>query len=292
MVAYADLATLRNSPLVQHLTSMAQPTSVDKDYSDFMASTGFDYRRDLDRVVFASRPAPSAQTLVFAEGRFDRARIEQYALRSGKLQTENGHAVYVVPSGNAGKNASLAFLADNRIVLSDGGDLSAVFAPHSDSQLDPMLRERVSRVAGSPLFAVAKAPASLTAGVPGSGPAPAPAAPMSAPFASLQWVSFAARPDGATMLLSVEGECGDPEAAKKLASSLEFVRGMVHGGLADPKSRGQMKPETAAAADRLLQAVLVTTEAERVRMLLTVTQDMLSAPAPPAGAVLSPPTGH
>jgi hypothetical protein len=67
---------------------------------------------------------------------------------------------------------------------------------------------------------------------------------------------------------------------------------MVHGGLADPKSRGQMKPETAAAADRLLQAVLVTTEAERVRMLLTVTQDMLSAPASPAGAALSPPTGH
>jgi hypothetical protein len=292
VVAYADLAALRNSPLMQHLASMAQPTSVDKDYADFMASTGFDYQRDLDRVVFASRPAPSAQTLVFAEGRFDHARIEQYALRSGKLQNQNGRPVYIIPSSTAGKSVSIAFLAENRMALSDGGDLSVVLAPRSDSQLDPMLRERISRVAGSPLFAVAKAPASPSANASGSGPAPAPAAPMSAPFAALRWVDFAARPDGAAMLLSVEGECSDPEAAQKMANSLEFVRGMVHGGLADPKSRGQMKAETAAAADRLLQAVRVTTDAERVRMLLTVTQDMLNAPASPAGAALRPPTGH
>jgi hypothetical protein len=285
VIAYADLATLRNSPLVQHLASMAQPTSVDKDYADFMRSTGFDYQRDLDRMIFASRPAPSTQTLVFAEGRFDHARIEQYALRSGNLENQNGHPVYVMPSGAAGKHVSIAFLADNRIDLSDGGDLSIVFAPHSESQLDPMLRERVSRVAGSPLFAVAKTPPSPAANSSGPGQAPAPAVPMSAPFASLRWVNFAARPDGSAVLLSVEGECSDPEAAQKIATSLEFVRGMVHGGLADPKSRGQMKPETAAAADRLLQAVRVTTEAERVRMLLTITPDMLSAPASPTGAV-------
>jgi hypothetical protein len=290
VIAYADLVTLRNSPLVQHLASMAQPASVDKDYADFMRSTGFDYQRDLDQVVFASRPAPSAQTLAFAEGRFDHARIEQYALRSGKLENQNGHPVYVVPSGAAGKNVSIAFLADNRIILSDGGDLSIVFAPHSESQLDPMLRERISRVAGSPLFAVAKTPPPPASNT--SGQVPAPAAPMSAPFASLRWVNFAARPDGSAVLLSAEGECSDPEAARKIASSLEFVRGMVHGGLADPKSRGQMKPETAAAADRLLQAVRVTTEAERVRMLLTVTPDMLNAAAPSAAAATSPPTGH
>jgi hypothetical protein len=293
VVAYADLATLRNSPLVQHLASMAQPATVDKDYADFMRATGFDYQRDLDRVFFASRPAPSAQTLVFAEGRFDRARIEQYALRSGKLENQNGHPVYIIPSGAAGKNVSIAFLADNRIALSDGGDLSIVLAPHSESQLDPMLRERISRVAGSPLFAVAKTPPPpATNNSPGPGPTAAPAVPMSAPFASLRWVNFAARPDGGTVLLSAEGECSDAEAAKKIASSLEFVRGMVHGGLADPKSRGQMKPDTAAAADRLLQAVRVTTDAERVRMLLTVTPDMINAPTSPAGAATSPPAGH
>src|SRR5271155_2534435 len=53
-LAYADVSALRDSPLVQRLTAMAPPAKVDGDYASFVAATGFDYQRDLDRVVIAS----------------------------------------------------------------------------------------------------------------------------------------------------------------------------------------------------------------------------------------------
>ena len=111
LVAYADLAALRASPLVQVLAAMAQPSNVDHDYAEFVRATGFDYQKDLDRFVIATRTGTAAQTLVFAEGRFDHARIEGYALRSGTLVNQNGRTIYVVPSGTAGKKVSLTFLA-------------------------------------------------------------------------------------------------------------------------------------------------------------------------------------
>jgi hypothetical protein len=276
LVAYADLAALRASPLVQVLAAMARPSNVDHDYAEFVRATGFDYQKDLDRFVIAARTGTAAQTLVFAEGRFDRARIEGYALRSGTLVNQNGRTVYVVPSGTTGKKVSLTFLAANRIVLSDGGDLPS-FTAGTASSLDPNLRERITRVAGSPLFAVAKAGA-----IAEDHAAGAPSVMSGTPFASLRWVSLAARPEGAHALLSIEGECGSPADAQKVAGSLEVVRGMLHGGLADPKSRGQMSAETAAAADRMLQGVQVSTDAERVRLLLTLTPELLARPAAPA----------
>ena len=125
MVAYADVTALRNSVLVQYLAAMAQPTVTDPDYAEFVRSTNFDYQRDLDRVLLTVRSGPVAETLVFADGRFDRERIEQYALRSGKSHEQDGHRVYVVPSAKSGKNISITFLNAGRIALSDGGDIAS-----------------------------------------------------------------------------------------------------------------------------------------------------------------------
>jgi hypothetical protein len=276
LVTYADLAALRASPLVQVLAALAQPSNVDRDYAEFVRATGFDYQKDLDRFLVATRTGTAAQTVVFAEGRFDRARIEGYAMRSGTLVNQNGHTVYVMP-GTAGKKVSLTFLAANRIVLSDGGDLPSALPPGTAASLDPGLRERISRVAGAPVFAVANAGAIAQDNAGG-----APSVMAGTPFASLRWVSLAARPEGAHAVLSIEGECDSPADAQKVAGSLEVVRGMLHGGLTDPKSRGQMSAETALAADRMLQGVQVSTDAERVRLLLTLTPELLAPPAAPA----------
>ena len=286
LLAYADVGTLRDLPLVRYLLSMAGPATVDKDYADFISATGFDYQRDLDRIVIASRAAPSGQMLVFAEGRFDRTRITQYALRSGKIHNGNGRSIYIIP-GTAGKNISITFLGANRIALSDGGDLTDALATKSSSELDPALRERVARVEGSPLFIVAKTPAPASANP--SSAAAEQGNSVWAIFGSLRWVDLAARPDASALLLSAEGECGTPGEAQKIASSRELVRGMLHGGLSDPKSRGQMPAETAAEASRLLQAIRVSTEGERVRLLLTVTPEMLGTlKSPDPGALQAP----
>src|ERR1700734_883830 len=111
-VAYADVAALRQNPLLQRAAAMAQPATEDRDYVEFVQATGFDYQRGLDRVLLATGPGAAAGgTIAIAEGRFDQKKIEDYALRSGKIENENGRPVYVVPSATPGKNVSFAFLS-------------------------------------------------------------------------------------------------------------------------------------------------------------------------------------
>ncbi len=199
LVAYADLAAIRNSPVTAQLGALAQPVRVDKDYTDFVSATGFDYSKDLDRVLITARSgAPSGDTLIFAEGRFDREKIEKYALRTGKQQTENGHTFYVVPLATAGKSLQFAFLSSGRMALANDGDLSAAFSPAARGSIDSGMRDRLARVSGAPLFAELKAsnyvPQPGAAGAPGAPKGSPLAAGMTAPFAALQWISLAARP--------------------------------------------------------------------------------------------------
>ena len=278
-ILYADVATLRQDPLVERAAALAQPKTQDRDYLEFVRATGFDYQRDLDRVVFATRPGPAAGgTIAVAEGRFDQKKIADYALRSGKIENQNGRDVYVVPSVTPGKGISFAFLSANRIAISDGGNFFATPGGFSPAPLDPAMHDRLSRVAGAPLFFAAKTPARSATG---AGAAPA----VPSLLESLRWLDFAARPDGGTLVLSAEGECGSPEAAQKVATTLELLRNMLQGAVADPKAASRMPAASTSAIERLLKAASVSTTAERVRLLVTMTPDMLNvaAPAVPAG---------
>jgi hypothetical protein len=268
-IAYLDLANLRNEPLIDRLAAMAAPVAVDHDYAEFVSATGFDYRRDLDRAVIAGS---AGQMLAVAEGRFDQEKIKQYVLRSGRVEREGDRAVYVMKSTTPGKSISLSFLGKNRIAIAQGGDLSER-AMTSHAPLDPDMRERLSRVAGSPLFAGFKVTSSLTASAAGTPAAGIPA------LQSLRGVNFALKPDGEQMLISAEGECENPAEAQKLESSLN---------LADPKMRGPMTAENAALAARLIQAAGITRDDQRVRLLLTVTPEMIRSLAPPTSTPPAP----
>lgn len=278
-IAYADIAALRQDPLVQRAAALAQPATADRDYVEFVRTTGFDYQRDLDRVVIATRAgAAAAGTLAVAEGRFDQNKIEEYALRTGKVANEKGRAVYVMPSATPAKSISFAFLSANRIAVSDGENLFATPGGLSSTPLDPAMHERLSRVAGAPLFFAAKTPARSATGTPA-----APGAPSL--LESVRWMDFAARPDGGDVILSAEGECSSLEEAQKVASTLEFLRGLLRSALADPKANLQMSPSSISASAQLLKAASITATADRVRLLVTVTPDMFSAatPAVPSG---------
>jgi hypothetical protein len=277
-IAYLDLANLRNEPLIDRLAAMAAPVAVDHDYAEFVGATGFDYRRDLDRAVISES---SGQMLAVAEGRFDQEKIKQYVLRSGSEEREGDRAVYVMKSTTPGKSISLSFLSKNRIAIAQGGDLSER-AMTSHAPLDPDMRERLSRVAGSPLFAGFRVTSSLTASAAGTPAASIPA------LQSLRGVNFALKPDGEQMLISAEGECENPAQAQKLESSLDFLRTILPAGLADPKMRGPMTAENAALAARLIQAAGITRDDQRVRLLLTVTPEMIRSLAPPASTSPSP----
>ena len=98
---YIDLAAVRASTFYQHSPDRGPITVPDQDYADFVRSTGFDFEKDLDRVVIASWPSSLGQdqrkTVVVADGRFDLAKIRDYAMRKGKLDHQEGHDVFLVP---------------------------------------------------------------------------------------------------------------------------------------------------------------------------------------------------
>lgn len=287
-ILYADISALRSSPFLDELTARTLPPTTDRDYAEFMRATGFDYARDLDRVVLAGRPGSSANlNVVVAEGRFDRDKISSYALRSGKMERQNGAEVYVLPAGTSGKVVAFAFLDAKRIALADGPSLAPVLVPKTPSAADPAMRDRISRVAGAALFAVGKI-----------GPIPenfSPGGLRSDQFTnlarSLRWVSLGARPEGERLKVAIEGECDTSENARQLAGTLDGLRLLGQAALADPKTRQQIQPESLPLLENLLGAVEVSrpgaSDEKRVRLTLELTPEMLRAagrkkPAPRA----------
>jgi hypothetical protein len=292
MVSYIDMAALRDEPLVQRLVSMAAQNNPGPEYEEFVKETGFDYQKDLDRVVLISIPAanrkglpdpakpPANTTLAIADGRFDQKKIETYAQHNGKKEERNGHTIYSAKTpgnpaaGIPSRVTEFTFLTPSRVVIASGADISILLAPRAASG-DPVLQEQISRVSGSPLFVVAKPKAIAAQGPVAAGIA----APM---LNSLRWVNIAARPEGEHVFLSVEGLCDGPDQARQLASTLELVRGFAKGMLSDPKARGNMPPETADAISKTLQTAQISTDAARVRLLMSVDATQLAPAAPVA----------
>ena len=101
-LVYLDLAAMRASSFYQHRPDKGPIAVPNQDYADFVRSTGFDFEKDLDRVVVASWPAPSGKepkkNVVIAEGRFDRAKIRDYAAQKGKLDHQQGREVFLFPA--------------------------------------------------------------------------------------------------------------------------------------------------------------------------------------------------
>jgi hypothetical protein len=280
VMVYADMAALRGEPLVQRLAAMAPAATPGTDYAAFIAATGFEYQRDLDRVVLASSSTPTPQTppshvVAIADGRFDQKKIEAYALRYGKMQQQNGHNIFTAPGATPGKITAFTFLSAGRIAIADSADIPAVLADHPAIPPDPAWQEQVSRVAGSPLFLVAKAQAIV--------PAAGRATGISTPLNGLRWVNLAARPDGDKVLLSAEGTCDTPEQSKQIASTLELLRGIMGGMLNDPKNRGNMPPETAQAISQMFHTAQISSDAARVRLLVSMDAAVFTAPPAPAG---------
>ncbi|MBI3666730.1 MAG: hypothetical protein HY236_11000 [Acidobacteria bacterium] len=78
LLAYLDLGRLRHaSVLAPLLRARVEP---DPDYAAFVRKTGFDYQRDLDAAAICYL---SDRVYILARGRFDPARLRQYALDQG-----------------------------------------------------------------------------------------------------------------------------------------------------------------------------------------------------------------
>lgn len=292
-IAYIDAAALRglqHSPLAAVLGLTSPGPQVDREYAEFVGQTGFDYTRDLDRVAIAFWPqsfpaAPGSlddnRILSIADGRFDEKKIETYALNSGKMIRHGTHAIYDVP-GNP--PVAFEFTSPARISLASGKDGTDLLSQPGSSARDPATRDRIARVAGAPIFAVAR-----TDNLPPSFYANFRNSPqLERLVRNVRGLSLAGKPDGDEIKVALDAECDSLKSALELSTLLDGFRIFGAMALADPKTRRQMTPEQWSFLKALLDHVKVTHQEKWVRLTLDLTPQMLGAA--PSSASGPPPS--
>jgi hypothetical protein len=148
-LAFVDVAALRSAPLVQEVLSRKDVKYPGK-LEDFIAATGIDPRRDLDRVTMAKL---TRDAFLVAQGRLDKFKIEQYLKDQGKRsEAYLGQTVY------RDGDRAVAVL-DNNIVVT--GQVDAVKKALDQRQLPgspPLRSDLVSAIqsieAGNQVWAV------------------------------------------------------------------------------------------------------------------------------------------
>src|SRR5258708_15116279 len=222
-VLFADLAELRRAPFAAELYNWIPKGQADAEYSQFLRETGFDYERDLDRAAIAVIKGENESKLfAVAEGRFDRAKIEAYVSQSGTRENRGGREIFSVPLSGSARRISFVFLSKERVALADAENLAGLLAPSPNSADLREWRERFTRLAGSPVFAVirqdAGAGSALAAQTPGGFQSPQ----LSALLDQLQWITLAGRPQDKALRIVAEGEGHSEQTARQRA-------GMVNG---------------------------------------------------------------
>jgi len=279
-VAYIDVAALRklqNSPLAAFLGIANSNPAEDRDYREFVRSTGFDYTRDLYRVAVAFWPAaflarsssPAAkEIIVAAEGRFDEQKIDAYALHNGKMETRGAQSIYEIPGPPP---TSFEFLSPTRIRLASGNGAATLLGGSDPDARDRVVEDSVIRVAGAPVFAVAR-----TDNLPPSVYENFRSYPELGQMArNIQRVTLAGQPAGDLFFLVLEGECDSTQNATEISTLLESLRMLGSMSLLDPKTRAQMTPQEASLFASVLKEVKITHEDRFVRLMLDVTPEML-----------------
>jgi hypothetical protein len=281
-VGYIDVAALRrlqNSPLAGILGLTSPGPEADREYTEFVRQTGFDYTRDLDKAAIAFWPHSFAveagngigenRVLALADGRFDQQKIKGYALRTGKILPSTNPAVYEVP-GNP--TIFFQFLSSTRIAIASGNNARRLLAESLDpAPRDPTMKARLDRVAGAPIFAVAR-----TDNLPPSFYENFAKAPQLEKLArSVRGLSLAGKPVGSDIAAALDAECDSVKSAFEISTLLDGFRMVGSMALSDPKSLQQMTKEQAAFVQALIRELKITRQDRWVRLRLDITPEML-----------------
>lgn len=271
-VVFADVAALRAAPIGKELAGLAPTSAQDPEYTRFIRSTGFDYSRDLDRAALALWPKISPTTIVaIAQGKFNEAKIERYALRTGKVVKQGQWEIYEVPEANPPRTVRFAFLSPTEIVLADGPGISAVLGAARD-RLDPEMSQRVAKVAAAPIYAVARTPdLAKDAGIDETH-----SAQLAHLLQSVHHISVAGLPAGRDLKVAAVAECDSTLDAFQLSTALEGLVWMGRAAMADPKTQQQIGPQW-PALDALLKAADISHDSQFVRLHIQITPQILRA---------------
>lgn len=275
-VIFVDLAALRSSSFANELSSLAPTSAQDPAYTEFVHSTGFDYSHDLDRAAVALWPQTSpTSVLALAQGRFDEAKIEHYALREGRLVKSHGQKIYEVREQGSSRLVRLTFLAPDEIALADGPALSQVFGPPNPHRLDAQMSARIARISGAPIYGVMRTedlPKDLNLDLSHS-------AQLARLLRSIHAISISGRPASDDLKLFASAECDSTLDALQLSTALQGLVWMGRAALADPKAQQQIGPQW-PTLDALLKAADISHDGHLVDLRLQITSQMFHAAFP------------
>lgn len=282
---FADVAALRSSPLLAQLKSLLPSQTPDADYTAFANASGFDYQRDLDKVLFVSFPADGKNdTVAIAEGRFDRQKIRDYALQSGKVERHSGVDVYLVPSSGQAiaqsKTIAMAFLSETRIAISDASGLESFLSGSHDAPAaqtaasgELSLSQRISHVGDAPLFIIMQVPNEPPDWAPGG----VHSDQLNDLARSIRWIDLTIQPLPDKLHVTIEGECVDPAKAASLDTTLSGLRILAQGFLAAPDAQKQLDAQNRALVAQLLDSAVVAHHNQWVSLSLDLTEDLLKS---------------
>jgi len=282
-IGYIDVDALRKSqgsPLSALLGLSGNKASGDPEYQQLVRETGFDYTRDLDEGAIAFWPENTGEpgggasaenrAFIIADGRFDEKKIRAYALKSGKAHASGAQTIYEIPGAPP---VSFEFLSPGRIAITSGAGSAELLAKARPAPPDPALKAGIDRLAGAPIFAMARAdrmPKGFYAGLSKSPQVESLARDVVA-------LTLAAQPQGNVLKVVVDGESTSVENAVTIATFLEFSRMGASVALSNPKTSRQLTDEQGAFLEGLLRESRIIRQDRWVRLTFDITPQMLGA---------------
>jgi len=273
-VVFVDLDQLRISPLLATLYSWAPHPAEDSDYTQFVADTGFNYERDLAQVfIVVSNQGSTSNTLVLAEGKFERKKIEAYLDRNSPPTQQGNLKVFRIPASMRDKSIFFSFLSDRRIAIADSENLAALVSPATKESVHAEWQTRFDRLAGSPLFAVIRQDPTVQTALASQSPQ------LAMLISQLPWITLAGKPEGNLLRVVAEGESSSDAMASQLSEFLQGIQLLAQNGLNDPKLRQRMNPEERGAYLELLKGTQIDKigrgDSKSVRVVLPIAPQFL-----------------
>jgi hypothetical protein len=268
VVVYVDAKAFRESSLYKKTMLNSPPPAPSGDYADFMNKTGFDFARDLDRVAIAIESAQHGSKMTaIAEGRFDQTRIAAYAALKGKSSVRGGQTYYEFAEPKDNRTVEMTFLSPNRLRISSI-ELRTATGDHADAAPanSGNASDGISRVSGSPLFAIADVRSWSEKADMGS---------YTEMIRSVRRFTLTASPDGDTLRVALEAECVTPEGAQQLGATANVAK-MMAPALLNSSTKSKDSGTSAATVNQFMNSIQITEDGVHVKLAFSITSDMLN----------------
>ena len=227
IIGAVDVKHARNSEFGQYLLAKAQAD--DGHFQEMISETGFDPRRDLQSILFASGGPLSggqAQTAfaILARGTFDQSKIKASAVGKGgaKIVTYGGVDMIVHEGSDAGDLHAIAFLDGGVAVMADVNTLKQIIDSRAaPSILDADLKAKIQSV-GSVNDAWYVSMVNGASFLGGHADGPQQARALQGVVQSSGGVKF-----GATIDVTIDATTRSEKDAQSLADVIRFGAGML-----------------------------------------------------------------